>query len=254
MNKYVLLLILITPGLTHATKVELSGQGKVLSEPDYVELRLHINSQCYNTPQDAANANDKAAAKIVSYLNSKVKNDGYYNKVVSHGGYTQTFQSYHRNNIYCKDTFQKSNNIIFRTKDINNFANTFNAIQDKVLESFAKNPKNYIESEITFATISSPQPLISQDKQTELEQQAMSLALKNAKAKLTALFKGQSIDNFKITHISEQAAPIPSPIYNTRQKEMMLASDSAHGASYTAPVQFDSQWLNKTLYFTFEFE
>lgn len=252
MKKIPLALLLSTlPTSLIAAEAMIIGQGKVLAEPDYVELRMHVSSKCYNTPELAAKANDEVTQKIVEFLNDHLEGEGYYNKVISEGGFTQPYQSYQRNRVYCENTFQKNTQITFRTQEIKDFAELFNKIQNKVLKQYSLTPKNIIEAQITHVTLNQPDARISHIKQNELEKAAFKLALTNAKEKLNALFDSK-IDDVTIVNVSELPPKAPSPAPYARSRNQTLQAHQAEAA--VAPVQFDSEWVNQTLYFTFNFQ
>jgi hypothetical protein len=249
MKKLLPALLLATAPICNAAEAVLTGQGKILTQPDYVELNISIHSKCFDTPKDAVNKNDSAAEKLVEYLNSKIDGEGHYNKVITRGGFTQPFQIHQRNKILCENTFQKQNNIILRTQNIKDFESLFQEIQSKAYNLFDKDPKNLIESETTYITMGQPTAKISEDKENTLEQKALNLALQNAKSKLKALFSDDEIQNLKIVHISELPPKTPMPEVRKHHARMMMAE-----SSHTAPVQFDDQWISRTLYFTFSFD
>lgn len=253
MKKTLYLCLALAPNVSFATQAMLSGQGQVLTEPDYVELNITVHAQCYDTPKAASQASDLAAKKVVDFLNAKNKGDGFYNKVVTQGGYTQPFRSYHRKQEYCKDTFQKQQTITFRTQQLTGFEKMYNEIQAKVNEQFNKTPISAVESEITHVTMSNPIPKISHLKRTELEQKAYGMALENVKAKLEALFKSETLQGVKIVQVSEQPINEPIPVPRAQYSKQMSVNQNMMQESAQAPVQFDQQWLSRTLYFTFEF-
>lgn len=232
----------------------MTGQGRVLASPDYVEVAIQVESKCYNKPSDARVANDDAARKIVDFLNTKVKKDNHYNKVISLGGYTNPYQMYYQDKILCPNTFQKTNTITFRTQEINNFEALFDEIQTEVYKLFTTEPRGMIESSVTYVTLSSPMPNISDERRAELEQQAMTMALADAKGKLIALFGADKIQNLKIIGVSELPPERPMPMYNARDNAPMAMMSARAEKAGPAPVQFDTEWITKMVYFTFGFD
>ncbi len=230
------------------------GQGRVLANPDYVELGIQVESKCYSHPAEARKANDEAARKIVDFLNTKINKinkENNHNKVISLGGYTSAYQQYYQDKIVCPNTFQKTNNITFRTQEVENFELLFNEIQSQVYALFSAEPRGMMESSITYVTLSSPIPNVSDQKTAELEQQAMSMALDNARSKLKALFGVEKIQNLKLRQVSEWA---PEKSIPYAQAPMAMMSGARAEKSASAPVQFDREWVSKTLYFTFGFD
>lgn len=254
MKKYLALLLMVTSPSVFAASAMLSGIGRVLSEPDYVELSIQVQSKCYSTPKDARQANDDAARKIVDFLNKKIQgSESYYNKVITLGGYTSPFQVYHRNKILCENTFQKHNNITLRTQRVQDFEQLYDEIQKEVYSHFTMQPRGMIESSVTFVTMSQPSPRVSMERRQELEQKALTMALNDAKGKLTALFHEKPIENLKITEVSETAMASPPPVhYSPRSGGAEMMAMKADAAP--APVQFDEQWIHKQVYIRFSFE
>lgn len=253
MKEYLVLSLCLVSTGAMAAEAMLSGQGKVLSEPDYVSLNIQVQSKCYNTPKEAREANDKAARTVVDFLNKHVKEGGYYNKVITDGGYTNPFQVYHRDKILCENTFQKQNTITLRTQKIKEFEALYDDIQKEVYAQFSTQPRGMIESSVTFVTMSSPVPGISKEKHDALERQAMTMALNDAKGKLQALFSQVPVQNIKVIEVSEMPIqPPPRPMQKSYGAEasMMMASDEA----VRAPVQFDETWIHKQVYFRFTFD
>ncbi|MBI2790944.1 MAG: SIMPL domain-containing protein [Gammaproteobacteria bacterium] len=255
MNKWSVTAILISwVSIGNAAEAMITGVGHVKSSPDYIELNILVDSKCYSTPSDARKINDEAARKIVDFLNSKIKKKDNYNTVISTGGYTQPYQTYYQDKYFCKDTFQKQNNIIFRTQDIDNFESLFDEIQNTVYKQISRFSPLLIESSISYATISSPVPGISQDLRSQLEQKALGLAFQDASAKLSALLKSNKIQNLKMVKASEIPPTEPMPFFQKRIAPMeMMAGGGGQGDS-RVPVQFDEQDIDKTIYFQFTFD
>jgi uncharacterized protein YggE len=240
--------------LAFGAQAVMTGQGRVLASPDYVELVIQVESKCYNKPADARKANDEAARKIVDFLNTKIKKDNHYNKVISLGGYTNPYQMYYQDKILCPNTFQKTNNITFRTQEITNFEALFDEIQTQVYQLFSTEPRGMIESSVTYVTLSSPMPNLSDEKRAELEQQAMTMALGDAKGKLMALFGADKIQNLKIIQVSELPPEQPRPMFHAQDNAPMAMMSARAEKSAPAPVQFDTEWITKMVYFTFGFD
>lgn len=238
--RHIILFTLLTPLSLWATEVTLSGEGSVLSKPDYVEWRFHIHSKCYATPEQAATANDTAASSVVKYLNEVIQNNGAYNKVIANGGYTAPFAF---RQGQCDRTFQKSHHIVVRTTQVDAFPKLFNEIQTKVNAELASDPLNRFQSPITYATFGAPNALLTEAKQLELEQQALQLALTHAKNKLGALFSADQVKDAKLKEVSEKNANRPQPMMRA------MAHESA-----SAPVQFDDSTVSTLLWFTFKID
>ena len=240
--------------VAQAAQAIMTGQGRVLANPDYIELGIQVESKCYATPAEARKANDAAARKIVDFLNTKVKQDNHYNKVISLGGYTNPYQMYYQDKILCPNTFQKTNNITFRTQEIANFEALFDDVQNQVYQLFTTEPRGMIESSVTYVTVTSPMANVSDEKRAQFEQEAMTMALGNAKGKLMALFGVDKIQNLKVVQVSEIPPEQPMPMPHMRDNAPMAMMSARAEKAGPAPVQFDNEWINKVVYFTFSFD
>lgn len=236
------------------TQAVIAGEGRILATPDYVELEIQVDSRCYAQPGEARKANDKAAKNIVDFLKKKLKQDNYYNKVISLGGYTYPYQSYDQNKIVCPHTFQKSSRITFRTQEIDSFEVLFDEIQTQVYALFSRILPDKIESSATYVTLSTPIPKISDKKRAQLEQDVMNMALGEAKNKLVALFGLKDMYKLKVIQVSEFPMGAVMPTFGMRANSPMSLMGGQAEKSVSVPIQFDQEWISKTLYFTFEFE
>jgi uncharacterized protein YggE len=246
-------LLTATP-LCFAAEATIVGQGETKSLPDYVELTITIESKCYPTPDAAKKVNDTSARKIVDFLNTKIKKKDAYNNVIASGGYTSAYQNFYQDKYYCLNTFQKQSSVTFRTQDLENFESLFNEIQTVALKEFARSSGSFIQQPITFVSMSDASPGLSTELRGKLEQQAMNKAFTDAKAKLDALF-GQQLHQVKVTHVSEIAPNEPRPMFENASAPMMMSARMGKGMDQAAaPVQFDEQRFNKTLYFKFVFD
>lgn len=244
---------LIVPINLYGAEAIIIGQGELRSAPDYVELSILVDSKCYNTVAEARKVNDDASRKIVDFLNTKITKKDAYNSVVTTGGFTSAYQTYYQNKYFCENTFQKQNTIIFRTQEVDKFEALFEEIQNTVYKEVDRYAPSIIQSSISFAVMSSPMPGISNEQRTELEKQAIGLAFKDAKAKLTALFGNTKVLNLKLVSASDSSVmqPVPMPYY---QKARMASAPMAEMGGSQAPVQFDQQEISKTVTFKFTFD
>ena len=247
--------LILLPFVANGAEAVITGQGQVRSAPDYVELTISVESKCYPTPGDARKVNDDSSRKIVDFLNGKIKKRDPYNTVISTGGYTSAYQTWYEDKRFCENTFQKQTTIIFRTQDVKNFESLFDEIQNTVYKELARDMPNVIQASISYASMSNPVPGVSDEQRTQLEKQAIGLAFKDAKAKLSALFGEKGVMNLKMTSASELAPQAPMPIYQRRAPmAMMKGGATAEAMAPSAPVQFDDQEIAKTIYFTFSFD
>lgn len=237
---------------TFAAEALLSGEGQVLTEPDYVEMIITVESKCYPTPEEASKQNDAAARKIVDFLNTKISQKDAYNRVVSQGGVTSSYQNYQRDKVLCQNTFQKQNHITFRTQAMHNFEILYNEIQSTVLKSFNQPYPDNIDNPISYVTISQPEPKVTPTQRAKLEQNAIALAYQDAKMKLFSLFDNNQIRKLKVIEVSEFPPEDTEPFHKQRGPMMMKAEMGVAGGQ--APVQFGEQPIHKTLFFKFQFE
>jgi len=240
------------PMVLYGAEAVIMGQGQVRSAPDYVELSIMVDSKCYSTPAEARKVNDDASRKIVDFLNTKITKKDAYNSVVTTGGFTSAYQTYYQNKYFCENTFQKQNTIIFRTQEVDKFEELFEEIQSVVYKEIDRYAPSIIQTSISFAVMSSPIPGISNEQRTELEKQAIGLAFKDAKAKLTALFGNTKVLNLKLVSATESTyshAPIPR-----YQRSPMASAAMAEMGGSQAPVQFDEQEISKSITFKFTFD
>lgn len=248
------LIISGVPFYANGAEALIVGQGQVRSSPDFVELSITVDSKCYPSIADARKVNDEAARKIVDFLNGKIKKKDAYNTVVTSGGYTSAYQTYYQNKYFCEDTFQKQNVITFRTQDLEHFESLFNEIQNMAYKELAHSAPNVIESAISYVSMGNPTPGISNEQRTKLEKQAVDLSYKDAKEKLNALFGEYKVLNLKLTNASELPPDQPIPMRQQRMAPMAMMAGAARAQAERAPVQFDEQEINKTMYFIFSFD
>jgi uncharacterized protein YggE len=254
MNKWPVTALLISwVPIGFSAEAILTGQGQVLSAPDYVELTILVDSKCYGSVDEARKINDTATRKIVDFLNDKLEKKDTYNAVTSYGGYTLPYQTYYQDKYFCQDTFQKQNTIVFRTQNIKQFEGLFEEIQNMVYKQFPRNAPAVVESAISYVTMSNPTPGISTALRTALEQKAIALALHDATAKLSALMGTNKIQNLKISHVSELPPDEIKPFFR-EMAPMAMASGRMEKSGNSAPVQFDEQNINKIIYFKFTFD
>lgn len=252
-KKAVIFCLLCIPGLGNSAEAILVGEGEVLSSPDYVTLSIIVDSKCYPTPAEARKVNDDAARKIVDFLNTKIKNKDAYNTVVSNGGYTSAYQTYYKDKMLCQNTFQKQITIIFKTQDLKEFESLFNEIQTMVYKQFSSNAPAVVDAAISYVSMSDPLPGITTEFRSKLEQKALALAFADAKAKLYSLFDKNGIQNLKMTYATEISPDEAKPLLQSRAA-VPMAMMATNKMEKRAPVQFEEQTINKTIFFKFTFD
>jgi len=241
--------------LGYCAQALISGQGQVLSSPDYVELSILVDSKCYSTPDDARQVNDEASRKIVDFLNAKIKKKDNYNIVISTGGYTLPYETYYQDKFLCQNTYQKQNTIIFRTQELEHFETLFNDIQNMIYKQFKRTAPTIIDSSVSFVIMSNPTPSITDALRTQLEQKAIALAFNDASQKLSALFGNQKMQNVKMIDASEFSPDEPTPFYAQSAAPMaLMRAGGMNKQAERAPVQFEEQTIKKTIYFRFTFD
>lgn len=241
-----------------ASEAYFVGTGTVSSTPDYVELSIYVNSECYKSTSLARQATDNVASEIVNFLKMRIKNTGdFKNKIITNGGYTQPFSKYinnqHGSRQVCLGTFQKRTTITIRTSDVANFSELFDEIQDLVYSSYKQSAPN-VDEPVNYVTLDAPQTRITRENNAILEKTALGLALKNAKERLFAAFGCEPL-RVEIIDMSEtQASQTPQTHSYAPKMMRAMAMDSGGGQmEAAAPIEFDALLVSKNIYVKFSF-
>lgn len=159
------------------------GSATVEADPDCVSLQISINSECHRTPSEASRATDAAVKNIYGFLKGLIKENR--DQASTNGGFTQTFERYVDGKYYCRGTYQKAAKIIVNIRDVPDFIQYFDQIQEKVFAESAKQTSD-VNSAGTTVTISAPNPELFDEHEHALSKVARNRAVNNALSKFLA--------------------------------------------------------------------
>ncbi|MCH2110290.1 MAG: SIMPL domain-containing protein [Polyangiaceae bacterium] len=222
------------------------GEGRLSHPPEFVELSVKIASECYATPLQASEANQRAVADVMSFFKTLSSTENEHDGVHSKGGYSSPFRRREGSLVSCKGTFAKSTIVQMKSSDISKFAQNFDKIQKKIYGAFSKKGEGLTDSPVTFATIVTPRPQLSHQTREKLEKEALRLAVESAKAKFETTFSAACGDgSYRILRMNEPSAESGRPM------PYGLALGDAHSSPST--IAFEEIWVNRTLVVDFEF-
>jgi hypothetical protein len=208
--------------------------------------QITITSECYPTVKEATLANDAIASRIHSYLTTLIDPNNAREQVLATGGYTQKFsRTIQVNNVQvieCKGTFAKTSSLTLKSTRVADFASIFDDMQERVYADL-RDASEEGNNPTTYVTIDTPSPALFYDHRAALEEKAIALAVAHAKAK----FDAANSDACKIT--STDLVGI-----NDFSTPSVSKSEAAFDAPRSAPVSFDSQWVNVDVTVEFQFE
>lgn len=235
-------------------RAEFVGIGEVKSLPDFINVNFTVQSECYQSPQEAQNATDAVVAKIDDYLHQfKDESDEHF-KVLVNGGYTSSFSRWHENQEFCRNTFQKSTEITFRIGARDDFNKTFSDLQSYTLKNFTQDVTGaFFDSARTFVRIGMPAPQLTKEHHFTLERQALNLAMLDAKARFKASLESCKSHPWKVLEIKEEGG---DEYVAPRSFHFSAKAASAGFVQETnpAPVRFDDLRIEKRLKVSFSFE
>ncbi len=221
----------------HPTKVV--GEGRLEHAPQYFELSISVNAECYPTPVAASRAADQAVGSLMKSLRPLIDSNNPKDGVFSRGGFTQPFYRRTRHGAtVCEGTFQKVSSITVKSSRIDSFSGDYAKLQRAVLTGTLKQPLDPGDQSTTHATLSTPTPQLYFETRERLEQQALADAIDNARAKLAATAKaGCRTAKPKLLKFEEsnQLDGRPIPYAGTKRQRVR---DSGS-------VAFDAIWVNK---------
>lgn len=237
----------VPPSIIELSKNEnpttLVGEGRLSHAPEYIELKVTIQSECYATPVEASAATDAAATEIMALLRAAIDEQNPKDGVFSSGGFSRSFSRYINSNVtICQNTFQKTTQIAMKTSKIEAFAKQYDDIQRAVLSASLREPADKTKpTGITYASLGAPQTRLYYETRERLEQQALADALDNARAKFEATAKmACGIDGYRILRFNESNPDAGRPIAYGRSQR---SSRSERGTA----LAFDAIWINKLL-------
>lgn len=236
-----------------APKAEFVGLGEIKSSPDFIEVNFNVQSECYESPQEAQRATDEVVKRVDAYLNSLKKDGDEHFKILVNGGYTSSFSRWHKDRELCRNTFQKSTDISLRLGAEDNFDKIFSDLQSYTLKNF-EHPfvSDFIDSPRTFVRINNPLPQLTQEHRLNLEHEALNLALVDAKARFRATLKSCTSHPWKVLEIKEDDGGegyVAPRSFHYAAKAAGFAAESS-----PAPVRFDDLKVEKRLRVSFSFE
>lgn len=243
--------LLALPSTLFAGQATITGVGRVPVAPDYVQLAIDVNAECYKTPSEATQAADAIASQIATFLEAKIdrtKGDD----VIANGGYTQPFSRYvsgpnGESKKACAGTFQKRSSITLKKTDVATFPALFDEIQNLVYGQFKPGDISD-ESASAVATIGTPTTQLFHATQARWERVSQGEAVQNAIAKFESMFFADcEISGYSIVEYSE-----PNRYAREQPYERVQEAFSA-GAPSSAPLSFDSHWVNTAINVKFEF-
>jgi len=221
---------------------KLVGEGRLSHAPEYIELHVRVQSQCFATPLAASEATDAAVAKVMKMAQATIDATNKKDGVFSRGGFTQPFSRYiNRSLTLCEGTFQKTATVVIKSSRVSSFSARLTDLQRTVLAgSLRKLDNKRGDKPVTFATLSEPAPRLYYETRERLEQEALADALANARKKFQAAAKvACGNTKHRVARFVETSASSARPISYGRSS---TASGSGSGA-----VAFDAIWINKLL-------
>lgn len=249
MQKILIMILSCYCSLALAGKIQVIGTGETTSKPDYVELTLSIQAQCYPTVSEASNAADQKAAELYQKLNVLFPQKDNDNYITTQGGYTQLFYGITARNgteTACQNTFQKTTQISINTTKVDGFSELFNKVQDIAYQETSI-PTQAVQTKITFVTLDQPLPKLSFSKTRQLEITALQNAMQNAKEKANQLTQNEGDTNLKLVEMYEV---MPGQAMPMMRSDRMMAFASA---AASAPVAFENSIIEKQIMATFEY-
>ena len=227
-----------------AQTTQLIGEGRLSTNPDYMELTVTIHSQCFATPLEASAANDAAASRVRSLMRSAINQDNPSDGVFTQGGITQSFTRYTAS-PGCAQTFEKTTTLIMKTSKLAEFPAELARIQKAILGGTLSRATSRVQSKpMTFATMQMPTPRLNYATRERLEKQALAAALESARSKFRETVKPSCGGaRHRVIKFLERSAENGRPI-----------PYEATGGSADALVAPEAIWINKTLEVHFEME
>ncbi|MEY4615345.1 MAG: hypothetical protein RJB66_305 [Pseudomonadota bacterium] len=244
-NKIAFGLLMFLPLVTWAGEATLSGYSEMYVPAEFVSVSVRVTSECYVSAQGVSVANDEVASKVLQVLKSlAVTSAG--DEVKATGGFVQRYTGYNPTtgkNI-CINNFRKMNQIVFKSKDITNFPGRFAEIQDRLYSLGMETDPNHLEKPTSFLEIGEPGVGISLAQRQEFENQALVLALNDAKEKFEKTLSIAGIDKYKIINYTDGGI-IPRRIDDDARRSV--------AAPPPAPVELADILISKSVTVRFEY-
>ncbi len=226
---------------------QLVGEGRLSAAAEYIELTIRLQSECYSTPQGAAAAADKAAKVVVTILAGAIDPNQSGDGVIAEGGITRPFSRYRQSGgSSCVGTFQKSTTLVLKTSKMAEFGQNFLEIQQAIFAATLTKPNPKFTTATTFATLEAPVPRLKHETRERLEQDALALAIQNARKKYAAVTASScKQSNFRIIKFVESSPGGGRPI---------AYKAPTHAPQKSSALKLDDIWINKLLTVSFELE
>lgn len=238
--------LLLAPLMSIAGEATLTGFGQVQAPPEFVSLTVRVTSECFNSAKEVSIANDQVATQVLGVVKSMaVTANG--DEVTATGGYVQRYTGYNpatERNI-CINTFRKINQIVFKTKAIDQFGELFATLQDKLYSLGMETNPTHLGEPTSFLEIGEPVPGLSPLRHQEYERKALALALQDAKEKFQSTLVLAGVDKYKIINYSENAI---LPRYEADETRRAVSPPAS-----VAPVEFGKLTLTKFINVRFEY-
>ena len=223
--------------------IELSGKGQAASLPEYALINVHVTSICYDTAQEAKNANASLANQLVKTLKEFAR--GSRDRVTTTGGHfvrqTEYFPSETGGNkILCSKKWRASNTLTLETASISDISK----IQDEILSSsdrFMGSDPSKVEQ--SYAELMQPNFNLYPETYDQLKKKTYSQAYADAKNQLDAIKEGCSFINLQLKSI------MPNFMHSSARE-----SARAYSPSEETPVLPDEIVLKASWKFIWTFE
>lgn len=244
MQKVFLSILLISP-FVMAGKATLTGTADVSAKNDYVEFNLTVRSECYKTPKEAKDANNGLVVSIQNILNNHQDVDSEFDKVYVSGGwvgqFSDTVYENDESRTICKNTYQKTTVITFKTGDVDNFSEMYDTIQDEVLKLELK--QGALEDPRDAIDLSTPSADICEKTTKDLENQAYAEAVEDARRKFEACsFGGGIACTAKIVNMTDH-----EPTYAVAESYAPAAPDMKRAFDNTVQLSFPDRHLRRNV-------
>jgi hypothetical protein len=235
-----------------AGKASFTGQGHISNPPQYVEVKVQINSKCFNDINEAREATNHAATRVLDLFRTITDPTNPRDSAHTNGGTTSYSQGHYKSGtrtMICVNTFSKTAGVTLLTTNLLGFEQNFEAIEDLVYGELSGSTGD-LDVPVTTVTISSPVAHVFSETVESLSIQALSLAMVNAKEKFKILMdSGCGVRSYQIESANEPdpSRNLPNPYSGTRG----IPRGSGGG---NAPVMFGDVWITKALDVGFDFQ
>jgi len=170
-------------GVQAGTKT-VEASGTVWHNPEFATVTVEVKSECYPTANAAYEANTKAAIMAKKSLEALIPNPGQFDNVTATAGMTTKFSRRDyvdgHEQVTCKNTWQQTTTITFKTGNLNAFSGTFARLQTDTLNVLTGLDSSNIEEPKTYAEIGSPNFDICPATREKMTNEATVLAHENA--------------------------------------------------------------------------